>query len=90
MMSSQLETHIGILTLIRGGVDIPSRIIYSSNVAWKPLLQMLKLFIVQGLVEERSVIGGNERSYSIIRKGDNVLRYLNGTKILMELVSPVF
>ena len=85
---SKFEIYIDILALIKGGVALPTRIMYSANLSWKPLCQILKSLVAQGLVEEHSMDGGDKRTkkiYGITEKGDNVLRYFNRAKDLMEL-----
>ena len=91
---SKFEIYVDILTHIKSGVNISTRIMYASNLSWKPLCQILKSLIAQGLIEEHSVGEGNKRTkriYSITEKGDTVLMYFNNAKNLMELgVSPLF
>jgi predicted transcriptional regulator len=89
MMSrrSKFEIYIDILTEIRNGTVIPTRIMYGANLSWKPLKQILKNFITQGLIVERVSEDGDKRkrkTYALTEKGDNVLRYFSKAKGLME------
>jgi predicted transcriptional regulator len=85
---SKFEINIDILTHIKSGVNLPTRIMYSANLSWKPLCQILKSLKDQGLIiEEYSDEDGDKRTkkiYHITEKGDNVLRYFNRAKDLME------
>ena len=85
---SKFEIYIDILTQIRSGINIPTRIMYSSNLSWKPLKQILLTLIKQGLIQDFQIDEGDKRtkiSYKITEKGDNVLRYFNRAKDLMEV-----
>ena len=85
---SKFEIYIDILTHIRSGVNLPTRIMYSSNLSWKPLCQVLDSLANQGLIEEDEGVDGDKRTkrtYRITEKGDNVLRYFNRAKDLMEI-----
>jgi predicted transcriptional regulator len=85
---SKFEIYIDILTQIKSGTNIPTRIMYSSNLSWKPLKQILNNLIKQGLIEDHQFDEGDKRTkntYNITEKGDNVLRYFNRAKDLMEV-----
>ena len=85
---SKFEIYIDILTQIKSGINIPTRIMYSSNLSWKPLKQILLTLIKQGLIQDFQMDEGDKRtkiSYQITEKGDNVLRYFNRAKDLMEV-----
>ena len=90
MMSrrSKFEIYIDILTEIRNGTVIPTRIMYGANLSWKPLKQILKDFIKNGLIIEQVSEDGDKRKrkvYALTEKGDNVLKYFSKAKGLMEL-----
>jgi len=91
MMSSRrskFEIYIDILNEIKSGTVIPTRIMYGANLSWKPLKQILKNFISNGLIVEQSSDDGDKRrrrAYALTEKGDNVLRYFSKAKGLMEL-----
>jgi len=90
MMSrrSKFEIYIDILTEIRNGTVIPTRIMYGANLSWKPLKQILKDFITNGLIIEQVSEDGDKRKrkvYALTEKGDNVLKYFSKAKGLMEL-----
>lgn len=91
---SKFEIYIDILALIKSGVVLPTRIMYSANLSWKPLRQILKNLVSQDLIEEEAFKERDKRTkkvYRITEKGDNVLRYFNRAKDLMEIeVAPSY
>ena len=86
---SRFEIYIDILSEIKNGVNIPTRIMYSANLSWRPLCTMLDSLVSQELIEDCSnEEGGDKRTkvyYKITEKGDNVLRYFNRAKDLLEV-----
>jgi predicted transcriptional regulator len=85
---SKFEIYIDILAEIKSGTVIPTRIMYGANLSWKPLKQILKTLIAQGLIVEQSMDEDDKRTkkaYSLTEKGDNVLKYFNRAKGLLEL-----
>jgi predicted transcriptional regulator len=77
---SKFEIYVDILTQIRSGVNIPTRIMYSSNLSWKPLKEILESLQTLGLIEKYSADRGDKRSkeiYRVTKKGDEVLIYFN-------------
>lgn len=77
------------LRVIKGGVQKPTRIMYGANLSWKPLQQVLRSLLDQGLIMEIDVSdGGDKRTskhYEITQKGENVLRYFDRARRLIEL-----
>lgn len=87
---SKFEIYVDVLTQIKNGINLPTRIMYSTHLSWDPLCQLLKSLIVKGLIEERSVDLSNKRTkrtYSITDKGNNILMCFNNAKNLMKLES---
>jgi len=78
-----MEIYIDVLQAIREGVHKPTRILYSTNLSWPPLMQVLDSMKKQGLitVERRK----RHVSYKITEKGINVLNYFHEAT---ELLSP--
>jgi predicted transcriptional regulator len=75
---SKFEIYVDILTQIKGGVNIPTRIMYSSNLSWKPLKEILESLQTVGLIEKNFSEGGDKRSkevYRVTKKGEEVLIY---------------
>jgi len=89
---SKFEIYIDILTEIKGGTVIPTRIMYGANLSWKPLKQILKTLTAQELIVEQSMGEGDKRTkkaYALTERGENVLKYFNRAKGLMELEKAV-
>ena len=90
---SKLEIYLDVLRVIKGGVRKPTRIMYGANLSWKPLQQVLQSLLDQGLIVEIDVSdGGDKRTtnhYEITQKGENVLRYFDRARRLIELEEAV-
>jgi len=89
---SRFEMYVDILTEIRNGTVLPTRIMYGTNLSWKPLKQMLKTLTAQGIIEAQSMDDGDKRtnkSYALTEKGEKVLTYFNRAKGLLELEKAV-
>ncbi len=48
---SRLEIYLDILKVLRKGESRPTRIMYQSNLSWKPLMKILDSLIKQEIVE---------------------------------------
>ena len=84
---SKFEIYIDIMSLIKNGIHIPTRIMYNANLSWKPLKEILKSMCLQGVIQETSGNGDDKRTkrnYVLTEKGENILRYFNKAKCLME------
>jgi len=80
---SRLEIYLDILQTIRSGVQKPTRIMYSTNLSWNPLQEILDSLISQGLIEMREE--GNRKRYEITEKGRTALKYFNQAKKLITI-----
>ncbi len=84
-----MEIYLDVLRVIKEGVHKPTRIMYGANLSWKPLQQVLKSLLDQGLIIEIDVSDGGDRRttkhYEITQKGENVLRYFDRARRLIEL-----
>jgi predicted transcriptional regulator len=73
---SRLEIMLKILSVVRDGNDKPTRIMYASNLSWKPIQRALSSMVEQGLVEMMMTPSEKSRKrYVITEKGVNVLDY---------------
>ncbi len=90
---SKLEIYLDVLRVIKEGVHKPTRIMYGANLSWKPLQQVLRSLLDQGLILEIDVSDGGDRRttkhYEITQKGENVLRYFDRARRLIELEEAV-
>ena len=84
---SRLDIILNILTAVKEGVDKPTRIMYATNLSWKPTQNILETLRRQGLL---SNIGGDEGKrtkvrYQLTEKGMDVIRYFDKAKDLLAL-----
>jgi len=70
---SKLEIYLDILQTIKRGVNKPTRIMYRTNLSWKPLQKILESMIYQELI--KTVEANKRKKYGITEKGENVLGY---------------
>jgi predicted transcriptional regulator len=90
---SKLEVYLDVLWTIKSGTTKPTRIMYESNLSWKPLQRTLNSLASQGLVAEYEPEDNRDRRttacYELTQKGENVLKYFKRAEDLLELeVSP--
>jgi predicted transcriptional regulator len=86
---SKLEIYLDVLWLIKSGTNKPTRIMYGSNLSWKPLQKILDSMTNQGLISEINADNKRDKrtttTYEITQKGENVVKYFNRAKDLIEL-----
>jgi len=84
---SKLEMTLSLLESVRAGLDKPTRIMYDSNMSWRPTRRMLSLLVDQGFLSEIQDEGDKRSStrYAITEKGLNVLEYFNEGKKLIDV-----
>lgn len=85
---SKFQLSVEVLGQIKSGEKKPTRIMYSANLSWKSLKEILQSLVSQGLIEESIVSRTSKRSkkrYSITPKGENVLQYYNMVSDLIEI-----
>ena len=81
---SKLEIYLDILKVISKGTRKPTRIMYRTNLSWKPLMKVLDSLTAQGfIVEEKE---GNHVLYSVTDKGKNILQYFSKAMESIEIV----
>ena len=90
---SKLEVYLDVLWTIKSGTTKPTRIMYESNLSWKPLQRTLSSLASQGLVAEYEPDDNRDRRtttcYELTQKGENVLKYFKRAEDLLELeISP--
>jgi len=72
---SKLEIYIDVLKVIKKGTCRPTRIMYGTNLSWKPLMDILDSLNAQGLIMVKK--DRNHKFYEITEKGKNVLKYFS-------------
>ena len=84
---SRFEIYVDVLTEIKNGTILTTKIMYGANLSWTTLIETLEKLTAQGLVDEQP-IEGNKRTkkiYTLTGKGDNVLNYIN---LINEILEP--
>jgi predicted transcriptional regulator len=80
---SRLEIYLDILKTISKGTRKPTRIMYRTNLSWKPLMLALDSMILQGLISRNEQ--AKHTVYQISEKGRNVLSYFDKAMKLIEI-----
>jgi len=80
---SRLEIYLDILKVIGKGTQKPTRIMYKTNLSWRPLMGILESMLDQSLIIKDD--DGKHATYSMTEKGKNVLRYINEAMELLEI-----
>jgi predicted transcriptional regulator len=84
---SRLDIILNILNAVKEGVDKPTRIMYATNLSWKPTQNILENLTRQGLLRD---VGGEEGKrtkvrYQLTEKGMDVIRYFDKARDLLAL-----
>jgi predicted transcriptional regulator len=87
---SKFQLSVEVLDSIKNGENKPTRIMYSCNLSWKSLTDILANLTEQGLLEEEVITGKKrtKKQYGITMKGENVLKYYRMVSGLIE-VNPI-
>ena len=84
---SKLEIMLNVLGTIEGGVDKPTRIMYSANMSWNPTQKVLDKLVREGHITVTEEFGAQraKKRYEITEKGRNVLKYFQGAEELINI-----
>ena len=86
---SRLEVYLDVLWTIKNGTKKPTRIMYASNLSWKPLQRTLDSLVAQELIKEFDPKHLRDKRttvcYDLTIKGENVLKYFKKAEDLLEL-----
>ncbi len=85
---SKFQLSVEVLNQIKQGENKPTRIMYSANLSWKSLKEILESLVEQGLIEEKVISRSSKRAkkrYQITVKGENVLQYYSMVSGLIEI-----
>lgn len=88
---SRFELYVDVLTEIMNGSYKPTKIMYGANLSYKPLKDILRSLLDQGLIEELDSNIKDKRTkvkYILTQKGINVIRYYSKAKDLVEISNP--
>lgn len=72
---SKLEIYLDVLRAIKKGTHKPTRIMYRTNLSWRPLMEVLDSLAAQDLIAVEKE--GSHKLYEITEKGQNVLNYFS-------------
>jgi len=84
---AKTELYLAVLSAIKEGEPRPTRIMYATNLSWKPLCQILNTLEERGLVRlvEPEVRDGRSKNlYAITDKGESVISYFQKTRDLLK------
>lgn len=86
---SRLEIYLDVLGIVKNGTRKPTRIMYGANLSWKTLRRILRSMVSQGLIEEVDARDSRDKRthkhYELTQKGENVIRYFNQARNILEL-----
>jgi len=85
---SKFQLSVEVLSQIKRGERKPTRIMYSANLSWKSLKEILDSLVSQELIEEELVGRSSKRAkkrYMITEKGEHVLEYYSVVSGLIEI-----
>jgi len=83
---SRLKIYADVLTEIKSGTNLTIKIMYGAKLSWTTTKKTLETLTAQGLIEKQT-LEGNKKSkniYTITRKGNNALNYINKVNELMD------
>jgi predicted transcriptional regulator len=80
---SKLEIYIDILSAIKKGIYKPTKIMYRTNLSWKPLMEILDSLVGQELIKVKE--DDEHKIYEITEKGKNVLEYFSRAMQSIEI-----
>lgn len=85
---SAFQIRIDVLNTIKKGLKKPTRIMYSVNMSWAPLQNVLSSLMSSGFIREIDSMNDKRspRQYEITQRGLNVLNYLDKEKDLIQLI----
>jgi len=80
---SKLEIYLEVLKVISKGTEKPTRIMYRTNLSWKPLMKIVESMQDQGFIISHKK--GCNTIYKVTGKGKNVLKYFAEAMRLIEI-----
>jgi len=84
---SRLDIMLNVLLAVKDGVEKPTRIMYATNLSWKPTQNILNDLVRQGLIRELSSEKEKRTKsrYVLTEKGEEVIRYFEKAKDLLAI-----
>lgn len=97
---TKLEIYVEILLIIKKGVNKPTQIMYASNMSWNQFKRTLNTMLTHGHVLEIDTSTRNiprkqkdnrtKKIYSLTEKGEGLIQYLNGERVITSLLSSIY
>ena len=83
---SSLKIYTNVLTEIKNGEVLSTRIMYKTAISWNMIKKTLETLTAQGLIEEQTIESSKrtKKTYTLTGKGNNTLNYLNKINDLMD------
>ena len=83
---SRFKIYIDILTEIKSGTVLPTKIMYGANLNWTTLKKALEKLKAKELIQEQpmKINKISKRIYTLTEKGDKVLNYLKKTNEILD------
>ena len=75
----KLDLYLDVLKVIRRGESKPTRIMYSANLSWKPMMKILDSLIKQEIIVHTQK--GCRNVYSLTKKGIDALDYFQNATL---------
>jgi len=84
---SRLDIILNVLNAVKEGVNKPTRIMYATNLSWKPTQRILTSLVEQGLLMDIESEGGKRTKtrYELTEKGSDVVRYFDKARDLIAI-----
>lgn len=79
---SRLDIYLDMLEKVASGIEKPTRLMYATNLGWKPMQEVLEALKTQDLVTVSEEKKGNQarRRIGITEKGKKALDYFKAKK----------
>ena len=81
---SKLEIYLDILKVIKRGTHKPTRIMYRTNLSWKPLMKILEALLEQDLIIAIKRI--NRQEFEITHKGREILSHFESALDTIKII----
>ena len=81
---SKFQLSIEVLEAVSKGEYRPTRLMYSCNLSWNSMKDVIGLLEEKGYIEDQSV-GEKRKHLSITGKGTEVLSFYNGLENLVQI-----
>lgn len=83
---SRFEIYVDTLREIKSGTNLPTNIMFGTKTNWNTIKKTLMELTAKGFIEEHQMEDDKRTKniYTLTEKGDNVLKYFNMIKDILE------